>query len=36
LAEASRRPDQIVVVNAERSIEEIQDEIRSVALSRNA
>ncbi len=36
LAEVSRRPDQIVVVNAERSIEEIQDEIRSVALSRNA
>lgn len=36
LAEASRRPDQIVVVNAERSIEEIQDEIRSVALSRDA
>lgn len=36
LAEASRRPAQIVVVNAERSIEEIQDEIRSVALSRDA
>ena len=36
LAEARRRPDQIVVVNAARSIEEIQDEIRAVALSRDA